>query len=361
MLDVYEDGLWRDSGSGVKLSEARLKENKAGGWTEMHRFGQPRTTISVKMPTDEKGLVGRKCPSRGCGQYFKLKPGTGLKGDVPCHCPYCGVVGDSGDFWTPDQKKYAKAVAMNYASEEIHRMLKELEFDYQPRGAFGIGLSMKVTGSPQRFNHWYREHQLETDVVCDQCTLVYAIYGAFAFCPDCGSHNSLNILRKNLEMAEKLLTLAASQERDVADHLVGDALENIVSAFDGFGREFCRVTAPTATKPSEAEDVRFQNLFGARSRVHKLFGFDLMTFIPTQDWDFACCCLKKRNLLAHKMGVVDKEYVQATKDPAAVVGRKVQIKPEEVKRLTDIIGQLGEKLAAQLLPPAAVTFRPPGT
>ena len=99
--------------------------------------------------------------------------------------------------------------------------------------------------------------------------LVYAIYGAFAFCPDCGSHNSFTILGKNLELAEKLLALAATQEREMAGHLVGDALENVVSAFDGFGRELCRVAAPKATNPSDAEDVRFQNLIGARSIVCK--------------------------------------------------------------------------------------------
>jgi hypothetical protein len=321
----------------------------------MHRIGQPRNTISVKIPTDEKGLVGRECPKRDCGKHFKLKPGTGLKGDVPCHCPYCGFIGNSDDFWTPDQKAYAEAVAMDYASRELHRMLKECEFDYKPRGPFGIGVSMKVTGAPQRFHHWYGEKQLETDVVCEQCTLVYAIYGAFAFCPDCGSHNSLTILRKNLEIAAKLLTLAGTQEREVAEHLVGDALENIVSAFDGFGREICRVAAQKATKPSDAEDVRFQNLPGARGRMQKLFGFDLMSFVSAHDWDFACRCFQKRHLLAHKMGVIDDGYVQAAHDPAAVVGRKIQIQPDEVKRLTEVMRQLGERLAGQLLPmpPAA--------
>jgi hypothetical protein len=244
---------------------------------------------------------------------------------------------------------------MNYTSEELHRMLKKCEFDYKPQGGFGISVSMKVTGGPQRFHHWYREKELETDVVCDQCTLVYAIYGAFAFCPDCGSHNSLTILRKNLELAEKLVALAAAQERELAEHLVGDALENIVAALDGFGREICRVAAPRATKPSDAEDVRFQNLLAAGRRVHKLFDFDLTACVPTQDWDFAYHCFQKRHLLAHKMGVIDAEYVRATKDPAAVAGRKIQITPEEVKRLTTVVHRIGEKLAGQLLSPSPAT------
>ena len=43
------------------------------------------------------------------------------------------------------------------------------------------------------------EKQLETEVVCVNCTLRYSVYGVFAFCPDCGQHNSLQILDKNLD------------------------------------------------------------------------------------------------------------------------------------------------------------------
>src|SRR6266498_1901603 len=167
----------------------------------MHHLDRMRNTITVKMPTDEKGLVGRECPNSDCLKYFKLKPGTGLKDkNLPCHCPYCGFVSGADSFYTKEQIRYVENAAKNYMSDEVHRMLKGLEFDHKPQGAFGIGISMKVTGRPERFHYSYREKELETDVVCDQCTLVYAIYGAFAFCPDCGSHNSFTILSKNLEL-----------------------------------------------------------------------------------------------------------------------------------------------------------------
>jgi len=29
-----------------------------------------------------------------CLGYFKITPGTGLKGPTPCHCPYCGYSGE---------------------------------------------------------------------------------------------------------------------------------------------------------------------------------------------------------------------------------------------------------------------------
>lgn len=146
-------------------------------------------------------------------------------------------------------------------TDALHQDLKSLEFDHRPVGPFGLGISLKVQpGSPHPIKY-YREKQLETEVVCDNCTLRYAIYGVFGWCPDCGIHNSFQILAKNLEFARKELALAESAEKDFADHLIGDALENVVSAFDGFGREICA---------QKAADVQFQNLDGARRRVQTL-------------------------------------------------------------------------------------------
>ena len=88
----------------------------------------------------------------------------------------------------------------------------------------------------------------------------HAIYGVFGWCPDCGVHNSLQILTKNLELAKKELALAEGADKELGDHLIGDALENVVSAFDGFGREIC------AKKDA---DIDFQNLPSARRRVQE--------------------------------------------------------------------------------------------
>ncbi len=108
--------------------------------------------------------------------------------------------------------------------------------------------------------------ELEEEVVCDCCTMRYTVFGTFAFCPDCGKHNSLQILEKNLVLAQKQIDLAATVEGELAAQLVADALENGVSAFDGFGRETCRVHASKATNSSKAEAVSFQNLGGAQKK-----------------------------------------------------------------------------------------------
>ncbi len=314
--------------------------------SHLERLG---SQISVSIKPDGEGYLGRECPEAACLGYFKIKPGTGLSGQsLPCHCPYCGHTGPHNTFWTQEQIEYAKSVAFSMISDAMHADVKALEVDYRPRGGFGIGISVKVKRGERPPIHHYREKRLETLVVCEDCTLEYAIYGVFAFCPDCGVHNSLHILNKNLELVRKVVTLAQSLEADIAEHLIGNALEDAVSAFDGFGRELSRVHAARALNPGKAANLSFQNLNGAWQSLLDLYGFDMAGSLSSEKWEFAVRCFQKRHLLAHSMGVVDDKYMKATSDASARVGRKVSISPDEVAELASVLQTLGSELCKGL-------------
>jgi len=299
--------------------------------------------ISVPLHVDEEGFFGRECPVKECLGYFKVTLGTRIKGPAPCYCPYCGYSGEHDTFYTQEQIEYAHSVVMRKVTDAFVKDLKSLEFEHKPSGPFGIGISMKLEPSAPHPIRYYREKKLETEVVCDACTLRYTIYGVFGWCPDCGAHNSLQILTKNLELANKELALAEAVDKELGDHLVGDALENLVSAFDGFGREVCR---------QKSADIHFQNLAGARSRIQEIFGFDFADGLSLDEWQQAFRISQKRHLLAHKMGVIDEEYVQKANDRGAIVGRRVQIARDEVKSSVAIIEKLGRRLFAGVLHPA---------
>jgi hypothetical protein len=206
---------------------------------------------------------------------------------------------------------------------------------------------LKVTGQPTA-SRCYREPKLETEVVCDKCTLHYTIYGVFGFCPDCAVHNSLQILNKNLELVLKLLAVSETQEAQVAQHLVEYALEDCVSAFDGFGRETCRVFAAKSDKPEKAAEIRFQNIAAARVRVKEQFSVDFAATAAHEDWKHIMRAFQKRHLLAHKMGVVDDDYLSATGDSPSLLGRKVSIAAEEVRELVARLQSLGAELFRSL-------------
>jgi hypothetical protein len=306
-------------------------------------------SISVPITADEHGFTGRECPLPDCEGYFKIELGTGLKGQGrPCHCPYCGHVAGHDHFWTKEQIEYAKSVAIRRITDAVHKDLRSLEFDHKPKGTFGIGISMKVKPGHSPPIRYYREKQLETEIVCANCTLRYAVYGVFAFCPDCGQHNSLEILAKNLEVVGKMLELATGAEKALAERLIENALEDCVSAFDGFGRELCRMHANKASNPVKAEKMTFQNLDGAKTGYLELFGIDLSAGVASEDWRAAVRAFQKRHLIAHKLGVVDQDYIAKSGDNRAVVGRKIGVDAEEVKALATIISKLAACMPASL-------------
>lgn len=211
-----------------------------------------------------------------------------------------------------------------------------------------LGFSMKVKEGPLQPLHHYREQRLETEVVCGKCTLRYSIFGVFAYCPDCGTHNSRQILEKNLELSIKQLDLATQVDADLARHLTEDALENVVSAFDGFGRELVRVHASKATDEEKAKRISFQNLNGADASLTAYFGIALKGSVNTQEWEAAVRGFQRRHLLAHKMGVVDQKYLDSTADASTMVGRRIVVSDGDVRELITIVRVLADQLVEEI-------------
>lgn len=179
--------------------------------------------------------------------------------------------------------------------------------------------------------------------------LEYAVYGVFAYCPDCGIHNSLQMLEKNLALARKQLAVADAQiDGDFQRYLIEDALENCVSAFDGFARERVRAFSSRSSDPAAAESMRFQNLRRFGMRLKAVFGIDLQTDMVPADWDFAHICFMKRHVLAHAAGVIDQDYLDETKESSHLLGRRVAVTAPDVDRFAAIIEELGTRLVAAL-------------
>lgn len=305
--------------------------------------------FSIPMKNDEEGFFGRECPNEECLGYFKIELGTGLQGeDLPCHCPYCGHVGPHDTFWTQDQLEYARSAAMREVQKYVGDMLKRTFPPSRPRRSDFISITFQYKPGTPLPLYRYEERQLETSLVCSECGLRYAVYGVFAYCPDCGSHNSLQILETNLDLASKELDLSVTVEGSLADQLVADALENGVSAFDAFGRELFRVNSGLSTAPDEVARISCQNLESLKSRVSKLFGIDLTTPFTVEDWRLLVQGFQKRHLIAHRMGVVDQAYISNSGDLRAVVGRKVDLDSNEVSVILLLVRRLGQHIQSAI-------------
>ena len=286
--------------------------------------------FSIDIKPDAEGYTGRECPA--CEKYFKVKFGTGIPGATDCHCPYCNHFGAHDTFWTKQQIEYAQSVALNKVTGTLFSQMKRMERRPDPKAFISIGVTVKGSPTPIAY---YSESELEERVKCVLCTLEYTIYGAFGFCPDCGSHNSLQIVKANLDLATKMLDLATSSSPEIRARLTENALEDAVSCFDGFGREHCS---------GLPHKVFFQNIDGARNKLLAETGFDLAANVCLEDWRFVCEQFRKRHLLAHKMGVVDSEYLSRTGAPEFMSGRKVQITEHDVRRLVSLLALMAENL-----------------
>ena len=94
--------------------------------------------------------------------------------------------------------------------------------------------------------------------------------------------------------------------------------------------------------------MNFQNLAAARRGFLDLFGIDLSTALDPEEWRAAVVAFQKRHLIAHKLGVVDQHYIDKTGDSRAIVGRKVIVDADEVRRLARTISTLAPRTAARL-------------
>jgi len=62
-----------------------------------------------------------------------------------------------------------------------------------------------------------------------------------------------------------------------------------------------------------------------------------------------CRVIQKRHLLAHKMGVVDEDYLKKANDSQAVLGRKITVSRDEVIATIKLIEKLGKRLFEGLI------------
>jgi hypothetical protein len=286
--------------------------------------------FTVSIQPDADGYTGRECPK--CEKYFKIKFGTGISGENDCHCPYCNHVEPHDKFFTPAQVEFAQSLVLNRFSQDMLNELKKAEIKPDPNALFSIGI--KVEGSATPIIR-YSEKELEERATCSSCTLQYAIYGTFAFGPDCGVHNSLQIINANFDIVIKMLDLAKTASSEISPKLVENALEDAVSSFDGFGREHCA---------SQAFKTSFQSIEPAREKLQREAGIDIADGMSPTEWMFVCEQFQKRHLLAHKMGIIDAEFLARARGSPVLLGRKVAISDSDVRILVQHLRAMATNL-----------------
>ncbi len=296
--------------------------------------------VSVTLPKDENGMTGRQCSE--CGQYFKVKLGTGLK-TTTMHCPYCGFSGPASDFHTPDQIEYVKSVAIKQLLDPMMRNFKQsVEGLNQPARNSLISLRFEVK-TPNFRVHNYREKDVETEVICDSCGLEFAVFGVFASCPDCSQINAFNVFSTSLNVCRKLMALTEREDAtgELGRELRQDLMGRAVGAFDALGKKL-RELRPDVF-PSNPKNL-FQNYEALDKALTANTGKGIADRIGGTDAADLLRLFQVRHLFEHTLGVVDEDFVRKVPTESHLKGRKYPIKHEDVERLISLLENLAKSV-----------------
>jgi len=286
--------------------------------------------IAIPLPTDENGLVGRACPS--CGDYFKVKFGTGLPTEL-MKCPYCQHEEDSSEFITPEQAEYARSIGMREAMERVVKpLVRQFGANLEQMNRrnrndlFSLQFHLREEWRPIPVAR-YLERELETDVKCD-CTLEFAVFGVFATCPDCGQLNADVVFRKSLEAASKRLRLLeGTEDKELREAILSDTLGSVVGAFDAVGKAL-RNAAPE-NYPARPKNL-FQNL-DALSEMLESRGSSLPGLVGDERSVRLRTLFEVRHVIEHNLGVVDERAAERVPGLSQLVGRKYVLQRAEVE------------------------------
>ncbi len=299
---------------------------------------EEQKTISVPMSTDEQGLFGRECMS--CGMYFKIKPVADLT-TTQGICPYCGYIDILGDFITQDQRAYLESVA---ARDILGPLLRDFADDLKrmetPSNGF---IQLKISATVPDFPiQYYQEKILETDVTCDTCGAVFAIYGVFSNCPICGKLNARVIYDKSLDASHGKLVLSGDGVIDehIRADLIKDALTGTVSAFDALGKALRAKHTAIPAKPTNL----FQNFLALDKVLATLTGKTISQFLTPADSDFLFLMFQVRHIYEHNAGVIDSDFVKKLPAYAHLSGRKYPLKKDDVSLFIGLMRQLGDAI-----------------
>lgn len=294
--------------------------------------------ISIDIPLDENGMLGRECNE--CKRYFKLKPGTGLQ-TTYCHCPYCDYEGESDTFWTEAQIKYAESMAMNQAfkmvikpsMDQLFKSFKDLE--RRSKNSL-LQFKVKVSGKEISFPvKYYTEQDIETTIECNNCGLIFSVYGVFARCPDCSELNAFLIYKKSLEIIQKQYEISQKPEIPTVlkDQTLVSVLNSAISVFDSLGKEL-RKRKPDKY-PLKPKNL-FQNLRVLNTSIGEIISNQLSNYSRLD------LMFQVRHIYEHNMGVIDEDFIKALPEYSDYVGRKYKISENDVKDFLQSMFDLGK-------------------
>src|SRR5699024_1231388 len=149
--------------------------------------------IPIEIISDEKGYLDRECPHQECEFVFKIhfEDWKNKVSDKTVHCPRCGHVAPSDQWWTQQQLDAIKDIAFQWAMGQVQKTIQK-SFRKMSRHSSKY---FKVKYKPAKRitfqnNPIGQQEEWELEIHCDECGTKTSVIGTAYFCPGCG-HNAI--------------------------------------------------------------------------------------------------------------------------------------------------------------------------
>ena len=326
---------------------------REGGPHNIRRTGPDEYSLSIKLPQDERGFVGRECDSEPCSPgYFKVKLGTGITEEqTEAYCPYCRHSDEPSSFFTSSQLKFAEDVVMREAHHAIDRVFQE---------AVGPSLSYKP-GRPPPLRRPLEE-ELRRDVTCPQCGLEHAVFGLATWCADCGNDIFMTHVQTEFDSVTAMLG-DVERRREILGPRVAardleNALEDVVSIFEASLRALVRRRlrndgmSETGVVDFFRKKIgnRFQSIERSSEWMKEYLRVDPFEDLSQDDTQTLSLTFEKRHPITHNLGIVDRKYLDKVLS-GDLEGRDVPVTVEEIQRAAGLchaaLAHVHQKLFAE--------------
>ncbi|MGJ5805319.1 hypothetical protein ACSCB1_40440 [Streptomyces europaeiscabiei] len=225
--------------------------------------------LSVSVPLDEDGCLGRQCPQ--CSLSFRMngEDYKALPDNPELWCVYCGHHGDHSEFVTAQQRERMMRAVSDLGMQIVNRGLSKAFRGLARGDSRRSGISVSVTYKEKPFYPrplpGIDEERLARVRNCTDCHMRYAVFGEHRYCPMCGrippSSVAFDALQADTARLDALNAVpteakAVLREQGVFTRSWVDTIENVVGVVEALASSVwkrCR----TPQTVSEAREMCF--------------------------------------------------------------------------------------------------------
>ncbi len=322
----------------------------------MRRFGRGNgdewvEQVPLTIELDDDGYWDRRCPWDECGFLFKVlfEDWKNKVSNGAAFCAFCGHQATAQDFHTPEQTEYISQTALAHITPLLGDWMRDQAREFnqsQPRGGL-ISMRMDVSVPPVTIPvPPATAEAMMLRIECEQCGCHSAVVGSAFFCHACG-HNSaertfsqsLSSVRTSIESLGAIPTAVPDKDSaaQITRLLTEGTLGSLVTAFQRLAEAIYPRLPAAVEKPrrnafqSLDEGGRLWIDAGGRS-FELLVGLSNLALLGRM--------FGQRHLLAHREGMVDREYITRSGDSTYQPGQRLVVRGEAVIAFANVLEQL---------------------